>query len=109
MVGETCGDVPVSGTVSLGDRSAYEYKHVTADTQVKGTPGRLHMVTINTVTTGGVLTIYDNTAESGTVIAAITLVAADKPATLTYDVLAKTGIYVGFDGALAADVTLSYI
>jgi len=109
MAGETCGDVPVSGAVALNDRSSYQYAHCTADTQVKASTGRVHTVTINSVTTGGVLTIYDNTAESGTVIAAITLVAADKPATLTYDVLAKTGIYVGFDGALAADVTLSYI
>jgi hypothetical protein len=105
----TVGDVPVSGAVSLNDRSAYEYKHCTADTQIKASAGRLHTVTINTVTTGGVLTIYDNTAESGTVIAAITLAANDKPVTLTYDVLCKTGIYAGFDGTLAADITISYI
>jgi hypothetical protein len=109
MVGETCGDVPVSGTVALGDRSAYSPAHITADAQVKSVAGRLHTVTVNAVTTGGVLTIYDNTAESGTVIAVITLVANDKPVTLTYDVLCSTGIYVGFDGTLVADVTVSYL
>jgi hypothetical protein len=109
MFGETCGDVPVSGTVSLGDRSAYQYAHCTADAQVKASAGRLHTVTINSCATAGTVTIYDNTAESGTVIAIIALIAAVSPLTLTYDCLAKTGIYVGFNGAVAADITVSYI
>jgi len=106
---ETIAGKDFATQTTLAALNTYYFAHCTADAQVKSAAGRLHTVTINTVTTGGVLTIYDNTAESGTVIAVITLAANDKPVTLTYDVLCGTGIYAGFDGTLAADVVISYI
>ena len=85
------------------------YSHVTADTQVKGSSGILHIVTINNVTGNGTITIYDSVTEAGTVIAAITVTTTSSfPVTLTYNVICSTGIYVGFDGAVAADLTVSY-
>jgi len=46
-------------------------------TVVSTRPGRLHGITINSAVLSGVITIYDNTAASGTIIATIT-----NPATL---------------------------
>lgn len=109
MAGSTVGDVTIGGTVSLGDRSAYEYVHVTGDTLIKGTAGRLHTVTINSCTAAGSTTIYDSTTEGGTVIAIIAWVKDVSPITLTYDVLCKIGIFIGFNGAVNADITVSYI
>jgi hypothetical protein len=109
MKGETCGDLPVSGMVALSDRSDYAFSHITADAQVKAAYGRLHTVTINSCATAGTLTLYDNTAESGTVIAAIAIPITPTPFTLTFDVRFSTGLYAGFDATLAADVTISYI
>lgn len=87
----------------------HTYKHVTADTQVKGSAGKLHTVTVNECSVAGTLTLYDNTAESGTIIAAIAIPVTPTPFTLIYDVAFSTGLYAGFDGSLAADVTISYL
>lgn len=50
-----------------------KYKNLTgnATTVVKGSGGILHSISINNNTTGGSVTIYDNTAASGTKIATI--------------------------------------
>ena len=92
----------------------YEYKHCTADTAVKNIAGVLHSVVINkAATTAGVITLYDNTAESGTVIAAITVTKSDAsqaPVTLIYDLRFATGLYAGFDGTIqGADITITYV
>jgi hypothetical protein len=109
MYGIPVGDIPISGRVSLSDRSAYQYAHCTADTAVKASAGRIQSITINRCTTAGALTIYDSTTEGGTVIAIIALALNMLPVTLFYDVLCPTGIYIGFDATLVADITVSYI
>lgn len=84
------------------------YLHVIADTQVKASPGALHTLTINSCGTAGTLTLYDDPAEAGDVIAAIVIPITQIPVTLTYDIEFTTALYVGYDGTLVADITISY-
>ncbi|GAI44912.1 unnamed protein product, partial [marine sediment metagenome] len=47
----------------------HSYSHAIADTQVKDGAGFFHTLTINTCTVAGDLTLYDNDAEAGDIIA----------------------------------------
>ncbi len=88
----------------------WPYTHVTADAQVKAGPGVLHSVVLNGFTTTGDITLYDSLTETGAVIAILHLnVAASisvQPITFLYDCKFETGLYVGYDGAVAADLTV---
>ncbi len=84
------------------------YEHVTADTLVKDGEGFLYTITINRCDTTGILTLYDNNEESGDVIAIIDLPSPIVPCSLHYVVEFETGLYLGFDAALDADITVSY-
>ena len=88
----------------------WPYTHVAADTQVKAGPGVLHSVVLNGFTTTGDVTLYDSLTETGTVIAVLHLNVATsisvQPITFLYDLKFETGLYVGFDGAVAADLTV---
>jgi len=90
----------------------WEYKHCTVDTQVSARPGVLHTIVVNGLTTAGDVTIYDNTAESGTVIGVIhlnpTTSISVPPITLLYDCKFSVGLYAGFDATLVADLTITY-
>jgi len=98
-----------TGATFISGVSGNSYSHLTADGQVKGSAGYLHLVTINNVTANGTITIYDSLTESGTVIAAIALTTTSTfPMTLIYDVTCATGIYAGFDGTVTGDITVSY-
>lgn len=79
----------------------------TSDTKLKDGQGMLHTVTFNNPTATSVITIYDNTSASGTVIATITVPASPQPVTLTYDVNYYTGLHVKMATA-DSDITLSY-
>lgn len=76
----------------------------TADTQVKASAGFLHALIIqqtDAVPTAGTIIVYDNTAESGTIVATVEIFAvADVGTQTTYTILIDrimtTGIYVGF-------------
>lgn len=75
-----------------------------ATTTIKSGVGVLHAITINT-TAASAITIYDNTAGSGTKIATI----AASPAigsTFRFDVAFTTGLTVVLAGA--SDITVSY-
>jgi hypothetical protein len=93
----------------------WKYKHCAADTQVSDHKGVLHSVTINgPATTAGKITLYDNTAESGTDIIAILSVGLKTESQgitcLIFDCEFSTGLYVGFDGTIVgADITVTYI
>lgn len=99
-------------TIPCGD---FSYKRCTADTQVKDSAGFLHTITFSQTAsaapTAGVLTIYDNTAESGTVIQTIYFsTAVLLPVTIVLDVECATGIYCGFDATLAGiEAVFSYL
>lgn len=83
----------------------YSYSHIATNTTtvVKSTPGFLHSITVNT-TAAGAITVYDNTAGSGTVIAILKSSVVE--GTYTFDVTCTTGITVVT--AAASDITVSY-
>jgi hypothetical protein len=88
---------------------AYSYSHISTatTTTVKSGSGTLHSVTVNALgTVASVLTVYDNTAGSGTVVAAINSLSIT--GTLTYDVTFTTGLTIVSTGTVAPDVTVSY-
>ena len=78
-------------------------------TTVKSGAGFLHSITINKATATGVITIYDNTAGSGTVIGTITQPAAllANQVTLVFDVSFSTGLTI-VTATAAQDITVSY-
>lgn len=90
----------------------FSYANCTSDTAVKSGAGFLHTVTImptDAAATAGSIILYDNTAESGTIIGTITVTAAwVAPVTLTFDVSFSTGLYVGFTTTNDVNVTVSY-
>lgn len=90
----------------------YSYGTASADTQIKASAGFIHTVSIGGITgtpTAGLLTIYDNTAESGTVVYKEWVFATVNGHTITLNVSCATGIYVGFDATLAnVWVTVAY-
>lgn len=72
----------------------------------------LHTVSIAPLTatpTAGLLTIYDSTTETGTVIYSEWVFATAPGHTIILDAIVRNGIYVGFDGTLAnVSVTVTY-
>lgn len=94
---------PTSVATGLG------YKNITTDatTVVKSGVGVLHTVCVNTPAATETITIYDNTAASGTKIATITLFASTNPCFL-FDVAFSTGLTV-VTATAAGDITVSFI
>ena len=86
--------------------------HVTADTQVKAGAGVLHSVVVNGLTTAGDATIYNSLTEVAPIIAVLhldpTTSVSFQGITFLYDCEMSTGIYIGFDGTLVADLTVMY-
>lgn len=84
----------------------------TADTAVTSLQGKLHTVSIAPATasvTAGLVTIYDNTAESGTVLYKEWVTTGVVGHTITLDCDFHAGIYVGFDATLAnAAITVTW-
>jgi len=91
----------------------WQYKHVTASVQVFARKGVLHTIVVNGLTTAGDITVYDNPAAAGNVIAILhldpTTSISVQPITLTYDVGCKVGLYLDYDQSIAADLTVSYM
>lgn len=86
------------------------YTHITTATTtlVKSGQGVLNVITINKAVAAGTITIYDNTAASGTVIGIITYGATlvtDPPDFAPYSVLFLTGCTIVTSGAF--DITVS--
>ncbi len=98
-------------TNRLNNEPIYSYNNMTTQTTatVKSGAGTLHGVIFNKPLANGVVTIYDNTAGSGTTIGTITF-----PATLLsdvqdslYDVSFGTGLTLVTSGA-TQDITIAY-
>lgn len=87
----------------------FSYTNITTDTTttVKSGAGFLHLITINAPTATETITIYDNTAGSGTKIGTITIPASPMPVTLTYDVAFGTGLTL-VTATATSDITVSY-
>lgn len=82
----------------------------TTTTTLKSGAGYLHSLTINTPVATSIITIYDNTAGSGTKIGTITLPAtllSDGPKTAIFNVAFATGLTI-VTGTAASDITVSY-
>lgn len=90
----------------------FSYSRKTADGQVKSSAGFLHSIAIAPVGTvvAGVLTVYDDPAETGTPVFSVALpVTTFTPFHVLLDVAMANGIYVGFDASLAqVQATVSY-
>lgn len=88
--------------------AVYKYLNITgqATTVVKSGSGILHTICVNTPAATETITIYDNTAASGTKIGTITVFAATNPC-LTYDVNFGTGLTL-VTATASSDLTVSY-
>jgi hypothetical protein len=89
--------------------SAYKYANITTDatTTVKSSSGILHSICFNKPTATEVITLYDNTAASGTIIGTITIPASPMPICLTYDINFITGLTI-VTATATSDITISY-
>ena len=87
---------------------SYSYNNITTktDTAVKTTSGTLQRIVINKIGTTDTLTIYDNTACSGTKIGTITVQASI--GVYEYRVKFGTGLCVTSGGGAAGDYTVVY-
>ena len=87
----------------------YTYNNITTDTKttVKSGAGVLHTITFNNPAATEVVTIFDNTAASGTKIGTITTPASPVPVTITYDVNFATGLTL-LTATAAGDITVSF-
>ena len=121
---DTSGNLRVTiGTLLSGEdqtnnvlRVEGQFTHAgnkTADTQVKASAGYVHnLVRIGTdaAATAGTIILYDNTAESGTVVLswAVQAAAYAQPVVFPLDVVMTTGIYLGFTTTADVTCTVSY-
>lgn len=91
----------------------YNVGRATADLALKTGVGIVHTVTIagtQATPVAGLLTIYDNTAESGTVIYSEWVTVGVLPHTVTLDEPFATGLFVGFDATLTGiQANVSYL
>lgn len=90
----------------------YSYSNITTQTTtvVKSGAGVLSKITVNAAAANGVITIYDNTAASGTVIATITCPATllQNHYVLEFDVVFATGLTI-VTGTANQNITVSYL
>lgn len=97
-------------TPALAQEQPWQYKNITlaapTTTVIKASPGYLHAVCINTQANTGTITVYDNTAASGTKIATITSITGQGQCWI-YDVAFWTGLTV-VTATAAPDVTVSF-
>lgn len=86
----------------------YSFSNLAANatTTVKSGAGTLHSITINTLGTADTITVYDNTAGSGTKIATIN--SAVSQGTLLYDLAFSTGCTLVIAGTTPPDVSVMY-
>lgn len=84
------------------EQAGATYVHLTATGAVKSGAGILHKIIVNTLSAGAI-TVYDNTAASGTVIA---IINGGVERDITYDLGFSTGCHLGITGT--PDVTVVY-
>lgn len=99
----------VNGKIVVEHRYAFTNITTGATTVVKSGAGLLHAIVVNKGAATATITIYDNTAGSGTKIGTITFGAAlltDPPLLATYNLSFSTGLTIVTSGA--TDVTVVY-
>lgn len=89
--------------------NTYSNITTTATTVVKSGAGTFSKIVINKAAATGVITVYDNTAASGTIIATLTEPAAllASQNSIAYDVAFATGLTI-VTGTAAQDITVVY-
>ena len=106
-----CATFPTTGTMTVefvsDSQPVYVYYHASTNTTqtLKSFSAFVHTVTINNPGTTEVITLFDNGACSGTVIAAIVPTVT---VTLVLDVQTTTGLCVQTSGTTAGDTTVTY-
>ena len=104
--------VNLNSALNISMRNKYRNVVGNSTDVVKSGPGVLQAIMINNSTTGGVLTIYDNTAASGTKIATITLPTGGvNPVPTAINNLGiefETGLTVVTTGSIANNFTIVY-
>ena len=85
------------------------YRNITTQTTTicKGGPGFLDKITLNNPVATSVITVFDNTAASGTTIATITVPASPQPVSLHYGVRFTTGLTV-LTATASSDITVAF-
>lgn len=89
--------------------AGWSFQNITTSTTttVKSGAGVLHIVNVNTLgTVASTVTVYDNTAGSGTKIATINSLTLSGP--FQYDIAFSTGLTLVTTGTAAPDITVSY-
>ena len=85
----------------------------TADALVRTGAGFLHTLTFScndAAPTAGTIIVYDNTAESGTVLYSETFTTTVfRGYTVTLDIPFSTGLYIGFTTTADVNVQASYV
>jgi hypothetical protein len=81
----------------------YSTTRVTADGQIKASAGFVRHISFAATgtVTAGTITLYNNTAESGTVLWSGIIQVGTAPVTVPINADATLGIYVGYDGTVA--------
>ena len=108
--GDTLADKTIAGEDLTADVMKVEHQYTYANiaaattTTVKSGSGFFHTLVINDDSAAGAITIYDNTAASGTKIA--TIAGGSGETTRLYDVQFSTGLTIVT--AAADDITVSY-
>jgi hypothetical protein len=101
------GEDQTNGVMKVEGQFTYQNITTNTTTTVKSGAGLLHSITINTKgASSNVLTIFDNTAASGTKIG--TVDTNTSLVTFMYDVKFTTGLTILTATGTAADVTVSY-
>lgn len=97
-----------AGVAKVENRYSYTNISTATTTVVKSGAGFLHLIVIGKHVASNAITIYDNTAASGTKISTITpgTLLTDPPIQATYDVVFSTGLTVVTAGA--SDITVSW-
>lgn len=98
----------LAGPALAQQPQSFQYTNITTDTTtaIKSSPGVLHSICVNTPAATGTVTVYDNTAGSGTKIATITSFASVSGCFI-YDVAFWTGLTI-VTATAAPDITVSY-
>jgi hypothetical protein len=102
------GLIPPAAAQGGAAAGSFSYKNITTDTTttLKTGPGYLHAVCVNTPAATGTITIYDNTAASGTKIGTLTSFASTVGC-FTYDVAFWVGLTI-VTATAAPDITVAF-
>jgi hypothetical protein len=88
--------------MAVGNSEVYAYKQIATSTQIKTGDGQLAAIFVSAASATPTITVYDNTAASGTeIISVFTPVASTL---YTFPVGFGTGLYVALGGTVSCTV-----